>query len=339
MPQLQEMEDQVRSAVWRFASSIDHGQKVVADMSPLIEATSRLPLSNLDNWERLLRRELFQSLENGGPISWKFWAQPSTPFLTWVDLCSGDGFKRERTLRTLSGPAPNHFFFALAVRRLNDWVPQVRAAAHEKLIPIAKESNPEDVADVLCAVLPYWNSWGRMDESGKHVLREITSMEAIAHSLKSRVQSIASGPMASVLTQAGQTPALDVYLKEIAGNAVQPSVRAKAYRCLLDGKMTWLSGRKWEWTDVRYCKGYYKPVLGNRPLSVETPFEEALRAAAIDRSPQVRRVAGELLIRELGEIGPQSLQFANLLASDADASVAESGKFALKKLSQMASGT
>jgi len=329
-----EMEDHVLSAVNQFASSLTSGRKVVADMSALVEATSRLPLSNLDNWERLIRSGLHQASANSKPAKWKFWVQP-TPFLTWIDLCSGDGFKRERTLRILSGAAPNRFFFAMAVRRLNDWVSQVRSAAREQLPSIAIASNPEDVVDVLCAVFPRWSSWGRMDTEGKQTLLEIASIEAVTHSLKSRLVTATAGPLASVLAQAGQTPVLDADLPEIASNAIQPSVRAKAYKFLLDGKVLWLVGRKWEWTDVRYCKGYFKPMFCNRPLTVKSPLEETLKAASVDRSAIVRRVAADVLIRESGTIGSFALQMATVLASDSHPSVAERANFALKKISQI----
>jgi hypothetical protein len=329
-----EIEDQILLAVSQFAASLNSSRKVVPDMSALVEATSRLSLSNLDNWERLIRWGLYQAPANSKPAKWKFWTQP-TPFLTWIDLCSGDDFKRERTLRALSGAAPNRFFFAMAVRRLNDWVPQVRAAACEQLPSLAIASNPEDVVDVLCAVFPHWNSWGRMETEGKQTLLEIASIEVVNHSLKSRLVSATAGPLAAVLAQAGQTPALDAYLPEIASNAIQPSVRAKAYKTLLDGKMVWLAGRKWEWTDMRYCKGYFKPLLCDRPLSVKSPLEETLRAASADRSAIVRRVAGDVLIRESGTIGSVALQLATVLASDSHSSVAERGNFALKKLSKM----
>ena len=102
--------------------------------------------------------------------------------------------------------------------------------------------------------------------------------------------------------------------------------------------MVWLTGRKWEWSDIRYCKGHLKPMFCDRPLSGKSHFEETLRAASVDRSPMVRRVAGEVLIRESGTIGSVALELATLLASDSHPSVAERGQFALKKLSQMVPG-
>jgi hypothetical protein len=328
-----EIEAHVLSAVSEFTASLNSGSSVVADMTGLVEVTSRLPLSNLEYWERLIRSGLYQATANCKPAKWKFWAKP-TPFLTWIDLCSGDGFKRERTLRILSGSAPNRFFFAMAVRRLNDWVPQVRSVARERLPSIAVASNPEDVVDVLCAVLPHWNSWGRSEVEGRQALLTIASIEAVANALKSRLISAATGPLTSILGQVGQISVLDAYLPQIANSAIQPSVRAKAYKSLLDGKTTWVAGRKWEWTDIRYCKGHFVPMLCDRHLTTKSPLEETLMAASSDRSAFVRRVAGNVLIRELETLGAIGIQLANILASDPHSSVAEKGKFAQKKLSQ-----
>lgn len=333
MSQQQETEAHVLSAVSEFVVSLNSDSGVVADMTGLVEVTSRLPLSNLEYWERLIRSGLYQSAGHSTPSKWRIWKKP-TPFLAWIDLCSGDGFIRERTLRILSGCAPNRFFFAMAVRRLNDWVPQVRSVAREQLTSIAVASNPEDVVDVLCAILPHWNSWGRSEDEGRQVLLTIASIEAVAHALKSRLISTAAGPLASVLAQVGRSSVLDVHLPQVASGAIQPSVRAKAYRSLLDGKATWVVGRKWKWTDIRYCKGCFVPTFCDRPLTTKSSLEETLRAASSDRSAFVRRVAGDVLIRELETLGAVGFQLANILASDDNPSVAERGKFALGKLSQ-----
>lgn len=273
----QEIEDRVLQAVTAFVASINAGGRTPAEMemSPLLEATSCLSLANLEEWERLIRRGAHQANSGQKPSKWRLWSTP-TPFPTWIDLCSGDGFKRERTLRALGGPAPNVFFLAIAVRRLNDWVPQVRSAAREKLLSVAIESDPADVANVLCAIFPHWNSWGRMGLADKQVLLDITSIEAVTQKLKAHLSLSAAGPLASVLSQVGRTSALDEHLPELASHAVQPAVRAKAYRALLDGKMAWLEERKWEWTDIRYCKGQLKAVHGERPLAIEVPLAATL---------------------------------------------------------------
>lgn len=326
-------QQEVLLAVKMFAESVNSGQKVVADMSSLVEATSLLPLENLDKWERLLRWEFSNALEATSPPKWNMWSKP-TQFLTWIDLCSLDGFRREKTLRTLSGAAPNSFFFALAIRRLNDWVPQVREAAREKLVLLARETKPEHVVDVLCVTLSHWNSWGRMKDEDRQVLLEIISISEVREALKNRVISATSGPMATVLSQTCQTDVLDNCLHEIAKVSIQPAVRAKAYRCLLEEKVVWFAGRKWVWTDKRYCEGRLRPKLCERPITVASPFLQTLKSSAIDHSPMVRRVAGEMLIKGLDVLGPNANYLAELLSTDSSLSVAERGRFALNRLSE-----
>lgn len=241
-------EDEVIAAVKKLAHSVNSDGKA-ADLSSLIDITSRLPLTNLESWESLLRWQFIRTEEcSSSSFRWKFWSKPQprpkpAPPLTWIDICNRDGFKREKALRSLSGAAPNSFFFALVTRRLNDWVPQVRCAARESLPAIAQASDPEHVVDVLCIILPHWNSWGRMEDADKQVILDTISLKKVAHALKLRIISTASGPMTSILAQTGRTAVLDSHLDEIAQKAIQPAVRAKAYRCQLEGKMVWFAGK------------------------------------------------------------------------------------------------
>ena len=299
----------------------------------LVDATNKLPLSGLDYWERLIRSEFYNALDSSKKANWKFWEKPSQ-ILTWLDLISWDGYKREKTIRTLSGAAPNSFFFALAIRRLNDWVPQVREAAREKIPSFVDDSDPKYVVDALCATLSNWNSWGRIEKKDKDVLLEIISKKKIGNALKDKIISSSSGPMASLMAQVGRTPVLDDYLNEIAESAVQPSVRAKAFRSQFEKRMVWLEGRKFVWTDIRCCEGRVKPIIGERDISVGIAFSELLEKSSADASSIVRRVAAEMLIRELENIGQKSIRLANFFASDKSSAVAERGRFALKKLEE-----
>jgi len=330
-----EHEQQVISSVRDFARSIRSGGKVVADMSDLVEATNILPLANFEYWERLLRSEFDNALDSRVKANWKFWNKPSQ-ILTWLDLISWDGYKREKTLRTLIGGAPNSFFFALALRRLNDWVPQVREAAREKLPLIVQKSSPLDVADALSVVLPNWNSWGRIQQEDKDVLLAIISRAEIGYELKTKIVKSSSGPMSYLMSQISRTPVLDGCLDEIASNAIQPSVRARAYRCQFERRVTWLEGRKFEWTDIRYCEGRVRPIIGERQITVEKRFKELLGDSSKDTSSVVRRVAAEFLIRELESMGDESRRFANEFSVDKSSAVAERGRFALKRLKEIA---
>ncbi|WP_375058244.1 hypothetical protein [Zobellella sp. DQSA1] len=327
------MEDKVITAVRDFVSSINSGSKVAADMSALIGVTSQLPLTSFDYWERLIRSEFSVALRESTPPKWKIWSRPHE-LLTWLDLISWDGYKREKTLRTLSGAAPNTFFFSLAVRRLNDWVPQVRGAAREKLPEIAKATDPQYVVEALCIALSNWSLWGRIEEKDKEVILQIICEEEIAESFRSRLILSSSGPMPSLFSQLGRTPILDGKIEEIARLAIQPSVRAKAYRSLFEGRVTWIEGWKWEWTDIRYCKGRLKPIISDRKLEIQTPLLDLLKRSSEDRSSIVRRVSAEILIRELESLGTIARELAEQFSSDRSHLVSERGKFAIRKLEE-----
>lgn len=302
--------------------------RIRPDISAFVAATSQLPLKSLDDWERLIRWQIDSSFYASGYKRTGAEIQ-QVGSLRWLDLCHADGFRRERALRTLSVGAPNSFLFALAVRKLNDWVPQVREAAREALLSIAAASDPEVIVDVLFVTLPYWNSWGRADEKEHEVLTDIISMENVTASLKKRLICASSGPAATVFTQAGRTSVLDSFLSEIAESSVQPSMRAKAYRCLFEGKIVWSEGLEWKWIDKTFGVRRRVPVLKERILVVSRPFIETLKLAIVDRSPMVRRIAGEMLIKELENMDEEALTMATQLASDISESVAERGRFAL----------
>jgi hypothetical protein len=255
--------------------------------------------------------------------------------LSIADLSSGDGFRRERILRTFSGAAPNSFFLAIAFRRLNDWVPQVREAAREKVPQIAEATPAPIVAEALFATFAIWNTWGRMQEADVQVLLGLITNKSLSDALKTRVMRSHAGPLSRVYSQICRVPVFDEHLVEVSREAVQPFVRAKAYRILLEKKVTWVKEIVWEWADLRYLKSRKRKVLGERKVQLDIPFIEVLNRAAIDSSPVVRRVAAELLIRELKSLGAESHNLARLFAADSYPSVAERGNFALKQLGQL----
>lgn len=312
--------------------AFDHVYRIIKpDISPFITATATLPLKNLDDWERLIRWELSSALHNHHSVTRKINHLFMGSF-TWLDLCNGDGFQRERALKSLSTEAPNGFLLALLIRRLNDWVSQVRAAACDALPVVAEKSDPEIIVDALFVTLPYWHSWGRVGEAEKRVLIKIMSLKKVVESLKNRLILSTSGPATRVFSQAGRSEILEGYLAEIARFSVQPSLRAKAYRCLLEGKFVWAEGATWQWVDKAYGIRRRIPLLNERQISTANAFIDSLKMASCDGSPMVRRVAGEMLIKHVDQIGEEAFKLAQVLAADSSASVAERGRFALKEL-------
>jgi len=98
--------------------------------------------------------------------------------------------------------------------------------------------------------------------------------------------------------------------------------------------MLTIEGRKWEWTDIRYCEGRLKPVVAERKLDVQTPLLDLLNRSSEDRSSIVRRVSAEILIRELENLGAVAREFAEQFASDKSPTVSERGRFAVRKLDE-----
>ncbi|MER2011726.1 MAG: hypothetical protein ABS881_05100 [Psychrobacter alimentarius] len=323
-------------AIEAFTRSIDSSNDYRGDMSLLVQVTSNLKLVRLGYWERLIRSELDSNLYLTAQSKWARWFKPA-PKLTWLDIVNADGYKREKSLRALSKDgAPNAFSLALAVRRLNDWVPQVRTAAREVLPSMLKSTEPKYVTEVLCMLLINWHSWGKIEEIDKHLFLDMVISEKMALLLKSRLISSTSGPMPSLLSQIGRTDILDNYLNEIASNAVQPYVRAKAYRSLFESRMTWVKSREWQWIDKYYGEQKLVPIIAERKIDVQTPFLELLNRSAVDRSPIVRQVSAEFLIRNIESLGIHARNLAEKFAADKSANVAEQGRFVLIKLDEKA---
>ncbi|MEX2964210.1 hypothetical protein [Microbulbifer sp. TYP-18] len=325
------LKEQLSSSVKNFAYVVKSGDTSVTDMAALVDATSQLPLSKFNYWERLIRSEYEMVLERSTRKRLRFWLK-RRELLTWLDLISWDGYRRERALRAISEGAPNAFFFSMALRRLNDWVPQVRKAAIEKLPIIAKKTKPSHVVEALCVAFSNWNSWGRIEEAGKRALLRIASVEEVSEPFKEKLIFSTSGPMPSVFAQLGRTTTLDSNLFEIAERAIQPSVRAKAYRSLFEGRMVWIEGWKWEWKDIYRSEWKRKLILSERILDIPVSLMNLLEKSSEDRSSFVRRISAEFLIRNLENLGDNAYYFAQKFSLDSASPVSERGRFALKKL-------
>ncbi|MCV6624703.1 MAG: hypothetical protein OIF38_01315, partial [Cellvibrionaceae bacterium] len=169
----------------------------------------------------------------------------------------------------------------------------------------------------------------------RHTLFEIIQIPEVSAQLKNKIVTSSTGPMSFMMSQIGRIPVLDEYFYDIAQTAQQPSVRAKAYRQLFEQRVVWLEGRRFEWTDIRYCKGKVKPITGERKVEVTVLFLKLLSSSAIDNSSIVRRVAAEFLIKDIENLGDLGQKLANTFAADKSKAVAGRGQFALKKLQEL----
>ena len=322
-------ETEVRKTVNLLVTAADHRKGFSDELEAFIAATSRVKISKIAEWERIIRDEMYRSSELQGRIRRRILPWGHRFVIPWLDLFSGDGYRRERVIRTVKQGAPNALLFAVLVRRLNDWVRQVRIAATECLPAIAAQTNPDIIIEVLWEVLPTHTSWGRIEEQRRKSLLNLLHVKGVPESLARRLHEATSGPAAMILGQAARNSEIDRFLPSLTKNAIQPAVRSKAYMSLLAGEVSWLDSRKWTWTDKSYGEGRYDPVLGRRELTTEVDFWETLVAAAADPSPTVRRVAGSALIANRQKLGSRGYELAKILTSDPYPSVAERGQFVL----------
>lgn len=329
MPRNSDFLEQVVSSVRDLANAKPLIEDDPAASSRFFAATSSLPISDLGFWERTIRHELSWAVDRRS--SYNLWVN-KRPHGPWLNLFDGDGFRREEALDAISQGAPNAFLFAILLRRLNDWVPQVRAAARRSIDRTAHDTENTFIVEALWGTLPHLYSWGRWREPDKEALVDLVGVNGVPELLASRIIRSPSGPAASILSQAARRPAIDEYLIRIARQSIQPAVRARAYKIVLGEQANWLEGRKWVWTDKYWGKGRYEPVLGTRRVCIDMDQLQMLRDASKDRSPAVRRIAGATVIARLAELGKEALPLAKHLAADSHPSIAERGRFALDRI-------
>ena len=321
----------LKKAIVEVTAELFGKRSFFVNLEPLILVTDQIPLTKIEYWESIIRSVSFEYQRDYIRAEFSL-LETVKPDISWIDICSYDGYQREKALYALTGGAPNSFFFSMALRRLNDWVVEVRVAARHMILRLASETQPSYVVDALCYTLLHWTSWKRLGPEDKYVMYELIGIPRIAYELKKRIEATASGAMSRVLAEASRSLVFDKYLGDLAKYATQPAVRARASRCILAGSVAWVDGLKWHWTDKAYGKGRFHPVISTRPLKIVFPFSRFLEVAVYDRSPTVRRVGGEFLIKHLEEVGEKACLWAEKLAADKSRSVAERGEFALKKL-------
>lgn len=333
MKNYQEIQNDIVLAIAEFIHSIDSSNDYRGDMSSLIQITSNMPLVKLDYWERLIRSELENNLYAASRLKWERWFKPDSK-LNWLDIVNSNGYKRERTLRQLSSSVPNTFFLALAVRRLNDWVPQVRVAARHALPIVIQNTAPKCSVQVLSMAILRWHTWAHIESTDKALLLQTISHPDRMPQLVAYLVNATAGPIPILLAHVGRSADVDPYLNHIADNAVQPYVRAKAFRFLFEGRIFWLEHREFQPARGFYGQDTFIPIIGERKITVHVPLLDLLHRAANDPSSIVRKVAAEFVIRNTESLGIQAKTFAEKFAADKFANVAEQGRFVLRKLDE-----
>jgi hypothetical protein len=153
--------------------------------------------------------------------------------------------------------------------------------------------------------------WGRWT-SEPEVLDAIFQREDVMAGIAAQLRQRATGPLSTYLRQALRYPNVDEHLPALAATAVQPSVRAVAYQCLISGKAAWSVGYEWAWIDKVYGLRRRVPKLETRDIQRVRAAAHFIREAARDRSSTVRIEAADGLIAARSQLSDEDALIARM---------------------------
>jgi hypothetical protein len=252
----------------------------------------------------------------------------ANPNFAWLFLFHPSGYIREAALETIVTPPTSAFFFAALAWRLNDWVRPVRQAAERCAARVLHRTTAEVTANAALYLLDRRLVWGRWADEATALDRAFERRDVI-EDLTVQLQELSTGPLATCLRHALRYPNIDAHLPRLATTAVQPSVRAVAYGCLISGEATWPVGLEWMWIDKVYGLRKRIPKLARRNIERVRPAAEFIREAARDKSPLVRRVAADALIAARSQLPDEEALIARM-AQDRSSAIRSRADFMLR---------
>ncbi|WP_282096588.1 hypothetical protein [Epibacterium ulvae] len=239
--------------------------------------------------------------------------------------CSGDGYFREKALRAMTTKPDDLVTVVFLLVRSNDWVPQVRQIAMDRLVVVVPQLNVVQLRRLLPFVLLRMQSWQRGAGSAIKALRQHPDW---AETLYTFLLEADRGPLSRMMRAEMQFETLDPYLFKLATQAHSTQVRAVATAVLLNGEVKWLVGWRKRWISKGENFYRWEPVVETRPYAV-TP-EVALRVllAAGRSTTSLRKLAADTFIR----LGPQiAPELATTLQDDRIPSVRRRMEFMTRK--------
>jgi len=224
----------------------------------------------------------------------------------------GDGRLREIALNRVIDPPASAWFFSAITYRLNDWVPEVRAAGMacaERLFP---KTDPEIVARAAMSLLDRKRFWRRGSSEFQPIETAIVRPDVLKW-IVALLRDTKTGRAGAILRHLFRFPQIDQHLYLLSADAFLPSVRAVALGSLIDGEVRWLgdiSERRW----IDKSMGRFRdiPATASRPIVRDKPLAELVEQSGVDRSALVRRLASAALLRHHTELAGMETLIARL---------------------------
>lgn len=254
------------------------------------------------------------------------------PLLSRLFVFHGDGRVREAALKSWNEPPDSPFEFIALTYRLNDWVEQVRAAAHESAGRHFPNTRADIIAQASFFLLVYIEHLGRWGEQERKILDAALYRGDVMQPLAQHLTQRPSGRVAKVFQQALRRPGLDHELPRLAHQAALPHVRAIALETLVMKRARWTVGYEYEWIDKHFGLKRRVPLFDHRPVDHELDIETLLAEGAKDTAVAVRKVVTRGLIDLRHELSPAMEPVARMLLKDKSATVRSRAEFYLKHL-------
>lgn len=214
------------------------------------------------------------------------------PGLAEVFLFHQDGYVREAALQQLDTPLTAPASIYALLWRTNDWVPEVREAAHEALARVLPQTSAEVIVPALKAALPRIASWGRWSQAGPERITALAQRDDVASALVDDVIQSESAALTVVFRELCKTPKVDPQFERIFRTAHQPHIRAMALQTLLSGKARWpLLQRRKVWIDKPLGRSRMELQFQSRDITVDADVLGLLQRAVTDRASIVRKHA------------------------------------------------
>jgi hypothetical protein len=329
--------DELRDAIADFGEALERGRGDPASLDRVRAGLAALPPAEVTRAGREIAN-LVRLYHHPQPKGFRFPfsrhesevdALRRLPGLEDLFVFHHDGHLREAALDRIHDGLPSALAFTAVASRLNDWVPEVRAAARR----CAERVFPKTGADVVTAaavvLLDRRNTWRRWTHE-RGPLDEALARADVVERLAMLIHDQTRGRMCGLLRLALRDGGMERYLLELSRSAAQPPVRALALRCLVEGRARWVVGVRKEWIDRGY--GTWKPVplFEERPIARPVSVESLIAAGLSDRSAMVRKTAAEGVVVHRATLAAVEELLPRLLA-DRNAAVRECGEFIVRE--------
>jgi hypothetical protein len=222
--------------------------------------------------------------------------EPAAPLL----MFNHSGYIREEALEKMRELPQSALFIAALVLRMNDWVPQVRAAAEA----CAQRTLPNVSASAIVGALPFL--LGRLESLSRwNGIPDIVVSTLSRSDCKSEFVSLLfkqNEVRASAVRTALRLGIIDKNVINLAQRAKRPEHRAVILKSLIDSEVTWVAGYGRQWVDKTYNISRRVPILARRPLNSALPIEDLIRQGAEDRNVIVNKVAANGLVKHAASV-------------------------------------